>query len=113
MREGAKLLILMDDDSIIKLDAVREYKGKAKSRMDDDGTYDVDASIKPIYRLDDDIARSLTSGEAKVIRVEVDSGGLGLSGRNSNINFGTNSKSESFFKDAILCMQQERASEAA
>jgi len=113
VRENAKLMILMDDDSIVKLDAVREYKGKAKPWSNEDGSYDVDVNIAAAYRLDDETARSLTSGEAMVIRVEVDSGRLGLSGRNSNINFGTNSKSKSFFNDVVLCLQQEHAAEAA
>jgi hypothetical protein len=106
VKEGAKLMILMDDDSIVKLSADQDYRGKASVDVDADGNYAVDAEVTALYRLTDESAEALTSREAMVVRVAVDSGNLGLSGREANINFGTNSKSKSFFKDAIICLEQ-------
>jgi len=112
VKEGAKLMVLMDDDSVIKLDADRDFSGKAGYDVDVDGNYGVDARITALYRLDEETANALTSGEALVIRVAVDSGRLGLSGRDASINFGTNSKSRYFFQDAILCLRQDHAAES-
>jgi hypothetical protein len=112
VKKGAKLLVLMDDDSVVKLYADRDFRTKAVYDVDVDGNYGVDARVTALYTLDEESADALTSGEAMVIRVAIESGRLGLSGRDNSINFGTNSKSKYFFKDAVLCLQQDHSVES-
>jgi hypothetical protein len=112
VKKGARLMVLMDDDSIVKLDADRAFNGKAGYDVDVDGDYGVDARITVLYRLDEESTHALISGEATVIRVAIDSGRLALSGRDASVNFGTNSKSRHFFEEAILCLQQGPSAEA-
>lgn len=112
VKEGAKLLVLMDDDSVVKLYADRDTRAKAGYEVDVDGNYGVDARVTVLYGLDEETADALTRREAMVIRVAADSGRLQLSGRSDSINFGTNNKSKHFFKDAILCLQQFHSAES-
>ncbi len=112
VKEGAKLLVLMDDDSVVKLYADRQIRAEATYEVDPDGNYGVDAKFAALYRLDEETTEALTSQEAMVIRVAADSGRLQLSGRDDSINFGTNSRSKHFFKDAILCLQQFHSAES-
>lgn len=109
--KGAKLMILMDDKSVVRLEAARDFRGKASYNVDSDGNYGVDARISILYNLDESNVESLTNNEAAVIRVAVDSGRLGLVGREGNINFGTNNKSKHFFRDAVTCLQQAAPAE--
>ena len=112
VKKGAKLLVLMDDDSVVKLYADRDFRTKAVYDVDVDGNYGVDARVTALYTLDTESAGALTSGEAMVIRVAIESGRLGLSGQDNSINFGTNSQSKHFFKDAVLCLQQDHSAES-
>jgi hypothetical protein len=112
VKQGARLSVLMDDDSVVKLHADRDSRAKTEYAVDVDGNYGVDARVTGLYTLDADSAEALTGGEAMVIRVAVESGRLGLSGLDNSINFGTNSKSKSFFKDAVLCLQQDHSAES-
>lgn len=111
VKAGASLSVLMDDDSVVKLYADRDSRANTEYAVDVDGNYGVDARLTALYILDAETAEALTGGEAMVIRVAVDSGHLGLSGRDNSINFGTNSKSKYFFKDAVLCLQQDHSAE--
>jgi hypothetical protein len=112
VKQGARLSVLMDDDSVVKLYADRDSRAKTEYAVDVDGNYGVDARVTGLYTLDADSAGALTSAAAMVIRVAVESGGLRLSGRENSINFGTNSKSRYFFKDAVLCVQQDHSAES-
>jgi len=112
IKKGARLSVLMEDDSVVKLYADRDARAKAEYAIDTDGNYGVDARVTGLYTLDADSAGALTSGAAMVIRVAVESGHLGLSGRENSINFGTNSKSKYFFKDAVTCLQQDHSVES-
>jgi hypothetical protein len=112
VKKGAKLMVLMDDESIVKLSTERDFRATARYDVDVDGNYGVDARVTALYTLDAESADALTSGEAMVIRVAIESGRLGLSGRDNSINFGTNSKSRHFFKEAVLCLQQDHSAKS-
>lgn len=112
VKKGARLLVLMDDDSVVKLYADRDFRAQAAYDVDTDGDYAVEAKITALYALDEETAEALVSHEAMVVRVEVESGRMDLGGREGSINFGTNSKSRLFFKDAILCLQQDHSVES-
>ena len=112
IEKGAKLLVLMDDDSVVKLYADRDFRAKTAYDVDTDGNYGVEARITALYTLDEETAEVLVSREAMVGRVAVESGRMGLGGREGSINFGTNSKSKLFFKDAILCLQQDHPADS-
>ena len=112
VKKDAKLLVLMDDDSVVKLYTDRDFRGKATYDVDTDGDYGVEAEITALYPLDEESAEALVSREAMVVRVEVESGRMDLGGREGSINFATNSKSKLFFKDAILCLQQDHSAES-
>lgn len=110
--EGAKMMILMADDSIVSLHASQTAMAKTETGFDSDGNLTVGVRTAIFYGLDDSTAKVLAGQDAMVVRIAAKSGRMNLIGRENSINFGTTKTSKGAFKRAVLCLEQRLSAES-
>ena len=102
--EGAKLFILMADNSVTALASDQTVTANTRYEIDD-GKYVIDSSTEIRYRLDAKAAEALVSQDAMIGRFFAKSGRLGFVNSGGYFSFEMARNSRDFFRQAILCLQ--------
>ena len=108
--DGAELLILMADRSIVSLYSDKAVTANTRYEMDE-GNYLIKSSATIRYRLDESTISALTSQDATKVRFAGTSGRLGFVNEKGNVDFEITKKAIGYFKRSILCLQQHGKSE--
>ncbi len=103
--EGAELLILMADRSIVSLHSDKAVTANTRYEYDE-GNYLIKSSGTIRYRLDADTIEALSSQDATKVRFAGTSGRLRFVNEKGNVDFEITKKATGYFKDSILCLQQ-------
>lgn len=103
--EGAELLILMADRSIVSLYTDKAVTANTRYEHDE-GNYLIKSSATIRYRLDASTAEALASQDATKVRFAGTSGRLRIVNEKGNVDFEITKKATGYFKESILCLQQ-------
>lgn len=103
--EGAELLILMADRSIVSFYTDKAVTANTRYEYDE-GNYLIKSSATIRYRLDASTTEALTSQDATKVRFAGTSGRLRFVNEKGNVDFEITKKATGYFKESILCLQQ-------